>query len=313
MAPHRSSSRGSPPRQDAGPEFTGPGDTSPKPPSRQSYRGRFHHLWGGPYPYLAILSGVLVVVIVIIIVANHGGGPRRAGNVKDAITQVTHVDGSIYDKVGTGVLKYSQLTSGRLPIVPTTNPVDVTGPGGKPEILYMGGEYCPYCAAERWVMLAALSRFGTFKGVAPMFSSWSDIYPNTPTFTFLHASYESQYVDFVPVEMYSRTEPASGAPNLQQPTAQEQQLMTTYDSSGGIPFLLVGGRYVGGTPFIPAALADKSQQQVASALSDPSEPSTQDIIGNANLLSAAICKLTGSQPTRVCQSSGVEAATKLLG
>ena len=47
--------------------------------------------------------------------------------------------------------------------------------------------------------------------------------------------------------------------------------MTTYDLSGGIPFLLIGGRYVGSTPFIPAALADKSQQQVATALSDPSQ------------------------------------------
>lgn len=89
--------------------------------------------------------------------------------------------------------------------------------------------------------------------------------------------------------------------------------MTTYDSSGGIPFLLIGGRYVGSTPFIPAALADKSQQQVATALSDPSQPSTQDIIGNANLLTAAVCKVTSGQPTVLCQSSGVQAATKLLG
>ena len=269
---------------------------------------RFPH-WRGPYPYLAILAGVLVVVISIIIVAEHGSGPRQARNVKDAITLVTHVDGSIYDKVGTGVLQYSRVTSGQLPIVPTDNPIELTGPSGKPEILYMGGEYCPYCAADRWVMLAALSRFGTFKGVAPMFSSWTDIYPNTPTFTFLHASYESPYIEFVPVEMYSRTEPTSGSPNLQHPTPQEQQLMTTYDSSGGIPFLLIGGRYVGSTPFIPAALADKSQQQVATALSDPSQPSTQDIIGNANLLTAAVCKVTSGQPTVLCQSSGVQAAT----
>ena len=32
---------------------------------------------------------------------------------------------------------------------------------GKPEILYIGAEFCPYCAAERWAIAVALSRFGT--------------------------------------------------------------------------------------------------------------------------------------------------------
>ena len=32
---------------------------------------------------------------------------------------------------------------------------------GLPEMLYMGAEYCPFCAAERWAMVMALSKFGT--------------------------------------------------------------------------------------------------------------------------------------------------------
>ena len=32
---------------------------------------------------------------------------------------------------------------------------------GKPKVLYVGAEYCPFCAAERWPMVVALSRFGT--------------------------------------------------------------------------------------------------------------------------------------------------------
>ena len=35
----------------------------------------------------------------------------------------------------------------------------------KPELLYIGAEYCPYCAASRWPLIIALSRFGTFKGL----------------------------------------------------------------------------------------------------------------------------------------------------
>ena len=36
---------------------------------------------------------------------------------------------------------------------------------GKPLVLYVGAEYCPYCAAERCAMVQALSRFGTFSNL----------------------------------------------------------------------------------------------------------------------------------------------------
>ena len=50
--------------------------------------------------------------------------------------------------------------SGVSPLTATTGQPALTS-GGKPEILYVGAEYCPYCAAERWAMVVALSRFGT--------------------------------------------------------------------------------------------------------------------------------------------------------
>ena len=37
---------------------------------------------------------------------------------------------------------------------------------GKPEVLYVGAEYCPFCAAERWPVVVALSRFGTWSGLS---------------------------------------------------------------------------------------------------------------------------------------------------
>src|SRR5438874_585634 len=55
---------------------------------------------------------------------------------------------------------------------------------GKPEVLYIGDEYCPYCAAERWAMAVALSKFGTFTGLRGIRSSSSDAFPSTPTLTF---------------------------------------------------------------------------------------------------------------------------------
>ena len=55
--------------------------------------------------------------------------------------------------------------------------------GGKPSVLYIGAEYCPYCATERWAMVAALSRFGTFSGLRGIKSAATDAYPNTPRST----------------------------------------------------------------------------------------------------------------------------------
>ena len=55
---------------------------------------------------------------------------------------------------------------------------------GKPELLYMGGEYCPFCAAERWAIAAAVSRFGTLSGLHFIHSSPTDVYPSTPTLSF---------------------------------------------------------------------------------------------------------------------------------
>ncbi len=75
--------------------------------------------------------------------------------------------------------------------------------GGKPEVLYLGGEYCPYCAAQRWAMVNALSRFGTFSGLTTTHSSSTDVDPNTPTWTFYKSTYTSNYLVFTPVEEYT--------------------------------------------------------------------------------------------------------------
>ena len=53
-----------------------------------------------------------------------------------------------------------------------------TRAAGKPEILYIGAEYCPYCATERWPLAVALSRFGTFTGLRGIHSSATDVYPS---------------------------------------------------------------------------------------------------------------------------------------
>src|SRR6185437_10353713 len=108
-----------------------------------------------------LIGGVLVLVTVIVvafIVISHqptatvtAPTPASSSVLKD----VTQVDPSVLNTVGTGGVT-SPLQAIKNP------PPSLTGPTGKPEFLYMGAEYCPYCAAERWAEVVALSRFGTF-------------------------------------------------------------------------------------------------------------------------------------------------------
>ena len=72
--------------------------------------------------------------------------------------------------------------------------------GGKPEVLYIGAEYCPFCAAQRWALVSALSHFGTWRGLEVTHSSSTDACPNTPTLSFRSATYTSPYLAFRAVE-----------------------------------------------------------------------------------------------------------------
>lgn len=185
----------------------------------------------------------------------------------------------------------------------------LTGPNGHPEVFYLGAEYCPYCAAERWPMIIALSRFGTFSGLKTTSSSSTDIYPNTPTFTFHGATYASQYVDFVSVETTDRNQNP-----LESPTSSEQALVTQYDTSGSIPFVDLGNRYAfSGAMYLPDVLSGMSWMAVADSLAQSSSPQAKAILGSANFITAAVCKLTADQPTTVCSASTIQGIEKTLG
>ncbi len=184
-------------------------------------------------------------------------------------------------------------------------------------MLYIGGEYCPYCAAERWSMVAALSRFGTFSGLHFIHSSSTDVYPSTPTLTFHNASYTSKYLTFTPVEWYGNVPNASGTyPTLQAPTSAQMAVFNKYDAppyvqatdKGSFPFVDIGNKYlVIGAQFLPTALKGMTWPQVAAALQNPSSAVAKDVNAAANTLTAAICKVTGDKPATVCTSPAVTA------
>jgi thiol-disulfide isomerase/thioredoxin len=185
---------------------------------------------------------------------------------------------------------------------------------GKPVITYIGAEYCPYCAAERWALAVALSRFGTFSNLSGTHSSSTDIYPNTQTLSFYGSGYSSPYVSFDSVESATNKQVNGTYPTLQTPTAQQSTLLSSYDPSGNIPFLDIGNKYlITGASYSPQLLQGLSGSQIASKLNNPSSAVAQAIDGTANNITAAICAVTGNTPSSVASSPTIAAIEKSLG
>lgn len=201
----------------------------------------------------------------------------------------------------------------------TSAPSSIKAPaltaGGKPKVLYVGAEFCPYCAAERWPVVVALSRFGTWSGLRAATSSSDDVFPNTPTLSFHGATFTSHFVTFTGYETSdSQREP------LDTPSAADQKIFDTYDgppylagTAGGIPFIDIAGKYASsGATFGPELLAGKTRAGIAKAINDPSSKIGKAVLANANVLTAAICEATGAKPANVCTSSGVKAGAATL-
>jgi hypothetical protein len=188
------------------------------------------------------------------------------------------------------------------------------GPDGKPLITYVGAEYCPYCAAERWALAVALSRFGTFTNLAGTHSASQDVYPDTQTLSFYGSHYTSPYVDFQSVEQTTNELVGGSYPALQTPTAQERALLATYDSAGSIPFLDIANRYVvTGSSYSPQVLQGLSRADIAAQLGDPKSAVAQAIDGAANEITAAIKAVTPNLPSSVATSSVIASIAKELG
>ena len=190
------------------------------------------------------------------------------------------------------------------PVVLTGQPVLMLA--GKPGIFYLGGEFCPYCAAQRWVIITSMSRFGTFANIGNMQSSSSDVFANTPTFTFSKATFQSPYVTFQPVEHYSNVpDPSTGYYKILTPFTKEQAALVKKFSTAqfssaatGIPFQDVGNKALfAGPSYSPGALSGLTRNEIAANLSDPTNPTTQAILSASNYMSATVCAIDGQQPS----------------
>ncbi len=300
---------------------------APARPPAKSTSGRP----AGLFTWLAV-GLVVVIVATLVIIKVASGGPASTGG-KGAFTPVDPTTFSELTKVPASVFNTVGATSS---VEQVTPPIQVKGQpplvarnsygATVPEVLYVGAEFCPYCAAQRWSTIIALSRFGTWSGLGDMTSYAHDVYPNTPTFTFVKATYKSKYIVFTSVEEQTNYLNAAGTnyQTLQKPTKEELKLVEKYDTpkfipglstadGNPIPFMTFDNKFlVSGASYSPDTLTNLTRSEIATGLSDPTSPVTDAIIASANYQTAAICSLTNNQPSMVCTSPGVLAAKSAM-
>lgn len=244
----------------------------------------------------SILVVIAIVVTFVVIKTGRSTPSTPAGSPAGTVLpvgvarQVTSVPASTLNTVGGGsVTSYNPAPVKAVSGAPLTR-------SGKPEMLYIGAEFCPYCAELRWSMGVALGRFGAFTGpLRGIHSSSTDVDPSTATLTFYKAGYTSKYLTFTPVE----NEKVDHSP-LQATTPQQQAIWDKYDANS-YPFIDFGNKHIVTAPlYDPQLLQGKTWAQIAAALHDPSSPIARGAIGAANYMTAAICKMTGNQPASVC-------------
>ena len=263
----------------------------------------------GLYMVIGVLALIVAIIIGFVLIRSAPTAQKASPADPTIVAQLTGVTQATWEGIAAGGVTNSFKT--------TSGQALLKGPGGHPEVFYVGGEYCPFCAAERWTMINALSRFGTFSNLSQV----AAYEYNISTFSFYGSKYTSQYVDFVPVEVNGNEYQNGTTPPyvaLQNLTASQQANFDKYNAapyfsqSAAFPFVNVGNQYLQqGSAYSPQLLLDStanplSWHTIADSLTDSKSKIAQAILGSANYLTASICTLTNQQPSSVCSSTVIQ-------
>lgn len=168
---------------------------------------------------------------------------------------------------------------------------------GKPVVVYIGGDFCPYCAVERWSLILSLSRFGNFSNLHYMASASNE--EDLATFTFTGSTYSSKYVVFQPIEQEDRD----------RNTIATIPANYSAEFNNAYPFVNLGNRYILLT-LIPdtSIISGKNYTQIFTDLSTGNSDGTA-LKEGANAITALICKITDGQPSGVCNAYAITSTT----
>jgi len=181
---------------------------------------------------------------------------------------------------------------------------------GHPEVAYILGEFCPYCAAESWIAVVALSRFGAFHNLTTLTSAPNEgSLSSLQTVSFRYSHYTSRYLAFDPIvneDVHLR--------HVESVPARLRKVWKHDDGGfGGYPFVDFAGRAIQtSSPFNPRVLRGLSRAQIATDLAKPRSAVARAIDGGANEFTAATCLATKNKPAKVCARKPVKALERSL-
>ena len=178
---------------------------------------------------------------------------------------------------------------------------------GKPELAYIIGEFCPYCAGESWSVAVALSRFGSIHGLTTLVSSTDDDPASIQTMSFRYSHFHSPYLAYDPI--------VNENVNRKRVEPVPARVRRTWNRYGppGYPFIDFGGRAILNLPsFEPTLLAKLTRKQIAADLNHPKRAVAKAVDGSANQITAAICIMTKDKPAKVCHTKTISTIRRSL-
>jgi thiol-disulfide isomerase/thioredoxin len=179
---------------------------------------------------------------------------------------------------------------------------------GKLFVFFLGAEYCPYCAAQRWAIVRSLQKFGQWDGLKQTISAARDEpFLNLPTYDFTNANYTSPHIEFLSREIQDRE-----FRPLQKLLKTDEKLLQKFNPEREIPFLLVGGRFTQiGSGFTPKIFIGHTFRQTETELKKMESEIRKTIDDEANIISALLC--ISGLPPEVCRETMVaELATQAM-
>ena len=266
-----------------------------------------------------LLVLVVAALVVVGVLAGLRRGPAapaasqqsasRSQDNRTLLGALEHIDPQVVAAVGSGGLGNALATVRNAPAL--------LGASHRPQVVFLATEGCGLCAAQRWSMVIALSRFGTVKNVLLAISSVQEATGPLATFSFRNLGYTSRYIDLVAVET---TDP--NGRTLATLSPGDQQVVDRYDAPpyvaaqarGGVPWLDVANRYVmSGSGYPATVISNLNWTQIAERLGNAGDAVTRAVVGNANWITAAICRVTGMSPDAACNTPAIQDLAKRLG
>jgi hypothetical protein len=222
--------------------------------------------------------------------------------------------------------------------ISTTN-VPMFVVNGKPSVIYVGSITCVWCAANRWSMALALSRFGNFTYLFTGYSALKDGDAPTLYWTPTHygstavmlgSFYNSKYINFLPIE---ESAPITGGFSLQPLSTVQQYVNATgnlaytdemkyiisLNSFQGTPYS-VWGRYVVpgadayafGNNSKSTSLLNMTHGQLMQQIAQPTSQLAWTEYAGADYYVALICKsINNAAP--ICSLKAISTMVSGLG